>query len=75
MHLGFGSLPTMLHIELISSLLQGFNIGGDPKQFFPPMPAAKSASESEGTNGEENAWRLCDTRVRTERFFRGKPGH
>jgi len=24
-------------------LLQGFNVGGDPKQFFPPMPAGKVA--------------------------------
>jgi chitinase len=31
------------HAAMTELLLQGFNVGGDPKQFFPPMPADKVA--------------------------------
>jgi chitinase len=31
------------HAAMTELLLHGFNVGGDPKQFFPPMPAAKVA--------------------------------
>ncbi len=31
------------HAAMTELLLQGFNVGGDPKQFFPPMPAEKIA--------------------------------
>jgi chitinase len=31
------------HAALTELLLHGFNVGGDPQQFFPPMPAAKVA--------------------------------
>jgi chitinase len=31
------------HAAMTELLLQGFNVGGDPKQFFPPMPAGKVA--------------------------------
>jgi chitinase len=31
------------HAAMTELLLQGFDVGGDPKQFFPPMPAAKVA--------------------------------
>ena len=31
------------HAAMIELLLQGFNVGGDPNQFFPPMPAGKVA--------------------------------
>jgi chitinase len=31
------------HAAMTELLLHGFNVGGDPKQFFPPLPAAKIA--------------------------------
>ena len=31
------------HAAMTELLLHGFNVGGDPKQFFPPMPADKVA--------------------------------
>ena len=31
------------HAAMTELLLQGFNVGGDPKQFFPPLPANKVA--------------------------------
>jgi len=31
------------HAAMTELLLQGFNVGGDPQQFFPPMPADKVA--------------------------------
>jgi chitinase len=31
------------HAAMTELLLQGFPVGGDPKQFFPPMPAGKVA--------------------------------
>ena len=31
------------HAAMTELLLQGFNVGGDPKQFFPPIPAGKVA--------------------------------
>jgi chitinase len=31
------------HAAMTELLLQGFNVGGDPKHFFPPMPADKVA--------------------------------
>ncbi len=31
------------HAAMTELLLHGFNVGGDPKQFFPPMPAEKVA--------------------------------
>jgi chitinase len=31
------------HAAMTELLLYGFNVGGDPKQFFPPMPAEKVA--------------------------------
>jgi chitinase len=31
------------HAAMTELLLQGFNVGGDPKQFFPPMPPDKVA--------------------------------
>jgi chitinase len=31
------------HAAMTELLLYGFNVGGDPKQFFPPMPADKVA--------------------------------
>ena len=31
------------HAAMTELLLQGFNVGGDPKQFFPPVPADKVA--------------------------------
>ncbi len=31
------------HAAMTELLLHGFNVGGDPKQFFPPMPANKVA--------------------------------
>jgi chitinase len=31
------------HAAMTELLLHGFNVGGDPKQFFPPMPAGKVA--------------------------------
>ena len=31
------------HVAMTELLLHGFNIGGDPKQFFPPMPSDKVA--------------------------------
>ena len=31
------------HAAMTELLLQGFNVGGDPKQYFPPMPADKVA--------------------------------
>lgn len=31
------------HAAMTELLLQGFAVGGDPKQFFPPMPAGKVA--------------------------------
>jgi chitinase len=31
------------HAAMTELLLQGFHVGGDPKQFFPPMPAEKVA--------------------------------
>jgi chitinase len=31
------------HAAMTELLLQGFNVGGDPKQFFPPMPANQIA--------------------------------
>jgi chitinase len=31
------------HAAMTELLLQGFNVGGDPKQFFPPLPAGKVA--------------------------------
>ena len=31
------------HAAMTELLLQGFNVGGDPKQFFPPLPADKVA--------------------------------
>jgi chitinase len=31
------------HAAMTELLLHGFNVGGDPNQFFPPMPAAKVA--------------------------------
>jgi chitinase len=31
------------HAAMTELLLHGFNVGGDPKQFFPPLPASKIA--------------------------------
>jgi chitinase len=31
------------HVAMTELLLHGFNVGGDPKQFFPPVPADKVA--------------------------------
>jgi chitinase len=31
------------HAAITELLLHGFNVGGDPKQFFPPLPASKVA--------------------------------
>jgi chitinase len=31
------------HAAMTELLLHGFNVGGDPKQFFPPVPAGKVA--------------------------------
>jgi chitinase len=31
------------HVAMTELLLNGFNVGGDPKQFFPPIPAEKIA--------------------------------
>jgi chitinase len=31
------------HVAMTELLLHGFNVGGDPKQFFPPIPADKVA--------------------------------
>jgi chitinase len=31
------------HAAMTELLLHGFNVGGDPKQFFPPLPAGKIA--------------------------------
>jgi chitinase len=31
------------HAAMTELLLQGFNVGGDPNQFFPPLPASKIA--------------------------------
>jgi chitinase len=31
------------HAAMTELLLRGFNVGGDPKQFFPPIPADKVA--------------------------------
>ena len=31
------------HAAMTELLLHGFNVGGDPKQFFPPLPANKVA--------------------------------
>ena len=31
------------HAAMTELLLHGFNVGGDPKQFFPPLPADKVA--------------------------------
>jgi chitinase len=35
--------PVDYHAAMTELLLQGFNVGRDPKQFFPPMPADKVA--------------------------------
>jgi chitinase len=35
--------PVDYHAAMTELLLQGFNVGGDPQEFFPPMPAEKVA--------------------------------
>jgi len=35
--------PVDYHAAMTELLLHGFNVGGDPKQFFPPVPAEKVA--------------------------------
>jgi chitinase len=35
--------PVDYHAAMTELLLQGFNIGGDPQEFFPPLPADKVA--------------------------------